>query len=136
MATTNHVPGLAGIDQADLPDMRPGHVNMWDTSGRKHVVTQPNAHDAKTHLGWSTTAPIVIHSTAPPAQEEVAVAKKDKPGKKPAAQSAPPDAKEEDILSMTQEGLRRYAAEKLSLNFDAGVSHDDILEAVLAELEV
>ena len=97
-------------------------VDVWDLKGAKHTVTRANANDFVTHLGWTRKSPIVA-AAAPAAARE--------PEAAPPAQAKPVDPV--DLTQMSREGLVRFAQEHFGMTFDANVSAEAILNAILTE---
>lgn len=104
-------------------------VEVWDLEGNRHEVSPANAADLVAHLRWSRRAPIFLPQEpveVPPPAKASKVAKQ-APAPTPAA------AEPVNLAALSREGLVRFAQENFGMQFDANVSAEAIINAILAE---
>lgn len=117
-------------------------VSVWDLEGNEHRVPSLNAHDLTTHLKWHKHAPIVVQAPQPAPKPAPQPAPKPAPVDETANTAAklyavltPKTEAPTDLTAMSRDGLVRFAKEKFGMDFDANVAQDQILAAVLAEID-
>ena len=152
-------PPVQGVREGDVT-----LFPVWDPRGNKHMVDELNAKDMVEKLGWSNKAPLQVGAPGsaipepPPSEtalprpalvppvtpgtplEDKQHTAKDvrdlEPGTSLEAVAATTQKGEKvELTSLSVEGLRAYAATNLGMNFDASVTHADMLASILAELE-
>lgn len=132
-----------------MPDSEEKLYPVWDHNGQLHYVTELNKHDLVRHMQWNTLKPIVVNADGK-LVEPVVPAPDPSPNAPPVVPAPvqetllPQSPKianldtsnaAQDLNSMSREGLVRFAKEKFNMEFDANVSHEQILNGILAEIE-
>lgn len=105
-----------------------GMVDVWDTDGKKHSMLQPNARDMIAHLGWFPSVPGALKEAA--AKVVVLVSKK----LAAEVEAATPENSEQvDLQALSIEALVKFAKVHFDMDFEATVSRESIINAILTE---
>lgn len=123
---------------------------VWDPRGNMHMVDALNKVDMVTKLGWFDHAPIQVGDAGsaipvpteavkpPPPAPVIQMDGNVNPdaGKPIEGEPSNIDGDAVDLNALSTDGLRRFALDRLQMNFGPEVSHADMLSSVVAELEV